>query len=444
MPSVASRALTLVRAVARTVFHSRRVRARLDRACACACVGWTALLLGEAFFIRTFASNHRRVRLGVRVGVFGRVRDRTRERGVRCGGRGRDARVVFVPGGRGGVVRVVGGVFARVDTLFSVRSVPRTGAVEESGSVGCRRCCGCVTAPLTFVAGPVGYAWSAAAGGVREEDREREGDEEQDTMTSSSAGVAWRIGYVGVSTLCVMMILWIWFAPGSCSPLRAMDDAFQTRVGGVGPGEFSAQVSRPSRRVRRASCPRARGARSHRFRFTRRPERFLALHRIAGRVFFALSASMTYGYVLIHRRDLHFHATDFPTLARDEAGSRGIRTDVWDCPSCTSNTRAPRGSRTRRREPSPPSPRRREISPPTARGRARHLAAGLGIALQRVFIWVHHLCFDLARVRVFAAAPSSKTNPSATRSCGAAIAGLYCEWCVSFLTPQKNRNRRSV
>ena len=76
-------------------------------------------------------------------------------------------------------------------------------------------------------------------------------------MTSSV--VAWRIGYVGVSMLCVMMILWIWFAPGSCSPIsRAMDDARFRRVGGVGPGEFSAQVSRPSRRVRRARLARER------------------------------------------------------------------------------------------------------------------------------------------------------------------------------------------
>ena len=131
-------------------------------------------------------------------------------------------------------------------------------------------------------------------GGVREEDREREGDEEQDAMTSSSAGVAWRIGYVGVSTLCVMMILWIWFAPGSCSPIsRAMDDArFRRASEALVPANLVLKY-----RDHLAVCvahvlPASAWCAIAPFQIhPSARKRFPRAHRIAGRVFFALSAS---------------------------------------------------------------------------------------------------------------------------------------------------------
>ena len=148
---------------------------------------------------------------------------------------------------------------------------------------------------------------------------------------------------------------------------------------------------------------------------------------------------MTYGYVLIHRRDLHFHATDFPTLARDERASLWIpyrrlglsfvhvehAGAAWFAYTAT-RAFAAVASSTRN----------------FAAHRAwtwRHLAAGLGIALQRVFIWVHHLCFDLARRSGYSRGVAEFQKPIFGDSLvyGAAIAGLYCEWCVSFLTPAK-------
>ena len=146
---------------------------------------------------------------------------------------------------------------------------------------------------------------------------------------------------------------------------------------------------------------------------------------------------MTYGYVLIHRRDLHFHATDFPTLARDERASLWIpyrrlgfsfvhvehAGAAWFAYTAT-RAFAAVASSTRN----------------FAAHRAwtwRHLAAGLGIALQRVFIWVHHLCFDLSRGSGYSRGVAEFQKPIFGDSLvyGGAVAALYCEWCVSFLTP---------
>lgn len=261
-------------------------------------------------------------------------------------------------------------------------------------------------------------------------------------MTSSSAGVAWRIGYVGVLMLCVMMILWIWFAPGSCSPIsRAMDDArFRRASEALVPANLVLKY-----RDHLAVCvahvlPASAWCAIAPFQIhPSARKRFPRAHRIAGRVFFALSASMTYGYVLIHRRDLHFHATDFPTLARDERASLWIpyrrlglsfvhvehAGAAWFAYTAT-RAFAAVASSTRN----------------FAAHRAwtwRHLAAGLGIALQRVFIWVHHLCFDLARGSGYSRGVAELQKPIFGDSLvyGGAVAALYCEWCVSFLTPAK-------
>jgi hypothetical protein len=49
--------------------------------------------------------------------------------------------------------------------------------------------------------------------------------------------------------------------------------------------------------------------------------RFPRAHRVAGRVVVVVVVVMTAGYVAIHRRRLHFHANDFPSLAEGDAMS---------------------------------------------------------------------------------------------------------------------------
>lgn len=49
--------------------------------------------------------------------------------------------------------------------------------------------------------------------------------------------------------------------------------------------------------------------------------RFPRAHRVAGRVVVVVVVAMTAGYVAIHRRRLHFHANDFPSLADGDAMS---------------------------------------------------------------------------------------------------------------------------
>ena len=214
--------------------------------------------------------------------------------------------------------------------------------------------------------------------------------------------------------------------------------SFQTRVGGVGPGEFSAQVSRPSRRVRRARLARERVVRDRTVSdspvgqetvSSRAQNRGTRLLRALGEhdVRIRLDSSTR----------LAFHATDFPTLARDERASLWIpyrrlgfsfvhvehAGAAWFAYTAT-RAFAAVASSTRN----------------FAAHRAwtwRHLAAGLGIALQRVFIWVHHLCFDLARGSGYSRGVAELQKPIFGDSLvyGGAVAALYCEWCVSFLTP---------
>ena len=166
MPSVASRALTFVRAVARTFFHSRDAYARaFDRACACACVGWTALLLGEAFF----TSERSR-----------RITDACVSACVLACSVGYAIVLASVVCGAGDVdaTRASFSSLAGVEALFESSAACCAGFIHYlafdlylgRALLKRERECGvptvlrvCVTAPLTFVAGPVGYAWSAAA-----------------------------------------------------------------------------------------------------------------------------------------------------------------------------------------------------------------------------------------------------------------------------------------
>ena len=177
------------------------------------------------------------------------------------GGRGRDARVVFVPGGvealfESSTACCAGFIHYLAFDLYLGRALLKR--ERECGVPTVLRVC--VTAPLTFVAGPVGYGverggdGGRSGGGRRARARRRRRARRDDVVGCRVANRVRR----GVA-LCVMMILWIWFAPGSCSPISCvMDDAVSDARGGVGPGEFSAQVSRPSRRVRRARLARER------------------------------------------------------------------------------------------------------------------------------------------------------------------------------------------
>jgi len=166
MSSVASRAFELARAVARASFPSRDAYARaFDRACACACVGWAALLLGEAFF------NSTRSR---------RVVDAIVSACVSALSCAYAIVVVSVACGAGDVdvARASFSSLAGVEALFASSAACCAGWIHYlafdlylgHALLARERACGvptvlrvCVTAPLTFVAGPVGYAWSAAA-----------------------------------------------------------------------------------------------------------------------------------------------------------------------------------------------------------------------------------------------------------------------------------------
>lgn len=275
-------------------------------------------------------------------------------------------------------------------------------------------------------------------------------------MTSSSAAVlAWRIGYVGVLTLCVMMISWIWFAPGSCSPIsNAMDDArFRRASDALVPANLVLKYRNHLAVCLAHVLPASAWCAIAPFQIhpsARR--RFPRAHRIAGRVFFALSASMTYGYVLIHRRDLHFHATDFPTIARDELASLWIpyrrlgasfvhvehAGAMWFAYTAIRAFTAVAFTSTRN-----------FAVHRFAVHRAwtwRHLAAGLGVALQRVFIWVHHLAFDVSRGYGYSRGVPEFQKPIFGDSLvyGGAVAALYAEWCVSLLTHAQSTRPKSA
>lgn len=118
-------------------------------------------------------------------------------------------------------------------------------------------------------------------------------------------------------------------------------------------------------------------------------------HRVLGRVFFACGASMVYGYYLIHKRGLHFHATDFPTLSSDEAISFVFDYKLIGASFVLyEHAGAMWFAYTLARAFASIA-----IFGDSKRHRIwtwRHVGAGLSIAFQRVFIMLHHAYFTAA------------------------------------------------
>ena len=246
------------------------------------------------------------------------------------------------------------------------------------------------------------------------------------------------------------MLFWVFFLPGSCSPFAARTRArethasFLTTAGRIVPKTLITKYAVEEKNGGRLACvthvlpgaawsalaPFQLGA----FFFPKglkaiASRRVRLAHRVAGFVLFAVSLTMSFGYVFaIHRNGLHFHKHDFPSVAHDEAfsvfsplakawfvagGSDAFEAfehacALWFCATATKAVFvAARGNRTR------------ESFPGNARGRGwvrvhrawaiRHLAAGYSVAAQRAFVATFHVsCRVLFAERVCASPAAQK------------------------------------
>ena len=246
------------------------------------------------------------------------------------------------------------------------------------------------------------------------------------------------------------MLFWVFFLPGSCSPFAARTRArethasFLTTAGRIVPKTLITKYAVEEKNGGRLACvthvlpgaawsalaPFQLGA----FFFPKglkaiASRRVRLAHRVAGFVLFAVSLTMSFGYVFaIHRNGLHFHKHDFPSVAHDEAfsvfsplakawfvagGSDAFEAfqhacALWFCATATKAVFvAARGNRTR------------EGFPGNARGRGwvrvhrawaiRHLAAGYSVAAQRAFVATFHVsCRVLFAERVCASPAAQK------------------------------------
>lgn len=134
-------------------------------------------------------------------------------------------------------------------------------------------------------------------------------------------------GYVGVTLLCVLMVFWIWYAPGSCTPLRnAMDQGwYREKSDAYVPSNLVTKYAKHFAVCATHVLPASGWCAIAPFQLhPMARKRFPRAHRVLGKVFFALGTSMVYGYWLIHRRGLHFHLTDFPTISQNDKMSLWI------------------------------------------------------------------------------------------------------------------------
>ena len=121
--------------------------------------------------------------------------------------------------------------------------------------------------------------------------------------------------YAAVVGLCIMMVFWVLFIPGSCAPFRAMlAEKVMAKQTIVPPSLIGKYAGHPMVCFTHV-LPAA--AWSALIPFQLHPasrSEFPRLHRIAGRVFLFLSALVLIGYALIQSRGLGFHRHDFPGL----------------------------------------------------------------------------------------------------------------------------------
>ena len=246
------------------------------------------------------------------------------------------------------------------------------------------------------------------------------------------------------------MLFWVFFLPGSCSPFAARTIArethasFLTTAGRIVPKTLITKYAVEEKNGGRLACvthvlPGAAWSALAPFQLgafffpkglkANASRRVRLAHRVAGFVLFAVSLTMSFGYVFaIHRNGLHFHKHDFPSVAHDEAfsvfsplakawfvagGSDAFEAfehacALWFCATATKAVFvAARGNRTR------------ESFPGNARGRGwvrvhrawaiRHLAAGYSVAAQRAFVATFHVsCRVLFAERVCASPAAQK------------------------------------
>ena len=268
------------------------------------------------------------------------------------------------------------------------------------------------------------------------------------TRRAKGARLVW-LARVATFASCAMLF-WVAFLPGSCSPFAARTRArethasFLTTAGRIVPKTLITKYAVEEKNGGRLACvthvlpsaawsalaPFQLGA----FFFPKVKKAIASLrvrlaHRVAGFVLFAVSLTMSFGYVFaIHRNGLHFHKHDFPSVAHDEAfsvfsplakawfvagGSDAFEAfehacALWFCATATKAVFvAARGNRTR------------ESFPGNARGRGwvrvhrawaiRHLAAGYSVAAQRAFVATFHVsCSVLYAERVCASPAAQK------------------------------------
>ena len=165
--------------------------------------------------------------------------------------------------------------------------------------------------------------------------------------------------YLSALGLCIMMISWVAVAPGSCTTSRLAAAATGWRGGDGDGGGWSAAAAAAaaSAFIRRRYDEDFLATSASKYvpptlitKYRAHPLVCAAhvlpsalwsalaplqlnpnlrrqrprLHRLSGRVFVSTALLMSGGYALIHCRDLHFHANDFPSLAGGEALSLAV------------------------------------------------------------------------------------------------------------------------
>ena len=251
------------------------------------------------------------------------------------------------------------------------------------------------------------------------------------------------VGYLATAALCAQMVLWIWLSPGSCSTLFRLSDAgakrAARRLGAVVPASLVLKYREHAVVCFTHVLPAS--AWSLLAPFQLHPgwrKRYLSAHRWTGRVFFAASASMLYGYFEIHKRGLHFHLTDFAPGTRGSFWLPASFPFVWFEHVCAAwfayaGARALFAIVVRR---------------DVARHRFwtwRHVAAGLSVALQRVFVFAHHALFALARGDGAAATPGMQKPIFADSLVyGACAAVAFAEACVRDAKRRTSLNAAKV
>ena len=227
-----------------------------------------------------------------------------------------------------------------------------------------------------------------------------------------------------------MMMVWVLFLPGSCVPWQK--DAFLKSAGKVVPATLITKYKNNKAACYLHVLPSvlwsvlapvhlcmlllsSNGAPGDTGNWTvsylqgflsnnKYKRTYRKVHRISGYVFALVVSAMAFGYFhIIHKRNLHFHANDFPSLQKDEALSL-LGPGFWPSIGCVAAftvfehsmcvwffaamcgavvVASFRANKNARNGQSNWLPRHRAWA-------IRHVAAGYSVAAQRVFIIIAH------------------------------------------------------